>query len=115
MSFHDLRQFLDRLSARGQLLEVDAPIDPELESTALSLRALRANGPALLLHNPTGSAHPLLGNLFKQTARSSLKKELVILLKPTIVRNGDWSQDILQAQERIQAMQRSEGGSASAR
>ncbi len=58
---------------------------------------------------------PLLGNLFKQTARGTVKKELVILLKPTIVRNGDWSQDILQSQQRIQAMQRSEGGSASAR
>jgi len=58
---------------------------------------------------------PLLGNLFKQTARGTVKKELVILLKPTIVRNGDWSQDILQSQQRIQAMQRSEGGSASVR
>lgn len=72
MSFHDLRQFLDRLCARGQLLEIDAPIDPELESTALSLRALRANGPALLMHNPKGSAHPLLGNLFGHRARIEL-------------------------------------------
>lgn len=54
---------------------------------------------------------PLFGNLFKQTARVSVKKELVILLKPTIVRGGDWSQDILQSQERIQNMQRSSDGS----
>lgn len=58
---------------------------------------------------------PLLGNLFRQTGRSSAKKELVILLKPTIVKNADWSQDILQSQERIQRMQRSEGGMAEAR
>ncbi len=53
---------------------------------------------------------PLFGNLFKQTGRSSKKKELVILLKPTIVRGGDWSQDILQSQERIRGMQRGGGG-----
>ncbi len=64
---------------------------------------------------PAAGEIPLIGNLFKQTSRSSVKKELVILLKPTIVRNGDWSQDILQAQERIQGMQRSEGGTASIR
>ncbi len=54
---------------------------------------------------------PLFGNLFKQTGRSSKKKELVILLKPTIVRGGDWSQDILQSQERIRAMQRGDAAS----
>ena len=54
---------------------------------------------------------PLFGNLFKQTGRSSKKKELVILLKPTIVRGGDWSQDILQSRQRIQNMQRSDAGS----
>jgi MSHA biogenesis protein MshL len=64
---------------------------------------------------PAAGEIPFFGNLFKQTSRSSLKKELVILLKPTIVKNGDWSQDILQTQERIQAMQRSEGGTALAR
>jgi 4-hydroxy-3-polyprenylbenzoate decarboxylase len=72
MSFHDLREFLSRLSARGQLLEIDAPIDPELESTALSLRALQADGPALLMHNPVGSAHSLLGNLFGHRSRIEL-------------------------------------------
>lgn len=55
---------------------------------------------------PVAGEIPLLGNLFKQTARASVKKELVILLKPTIVRDGDWSQDILQSRDRIQAIQR---------
>jgi len=60
---------------------------------------------------PVAGEIPLLGNLFKQTARTSRKKELVILLKPTIVRNGDWSQDILQSQQRIQNLQRGSDGS----
>jgi 4-hydroxy-3-polyprenylbenzoate decarboxylase len=64
MSHHDLRGFLAQLEARGQLARVDEPVDPELESTALCQRALRAGGPALLMTQPAGSSHALLGNLF---------------------------------------------------
>lgn len=64
MSHHDLRGFLDALAARGQLRHVDAPVDPELESTALCRLALKRGGPALLMRNPVGSKHALLGNLF---------------------------------------------------
>jgi len=50
---------------------------------------------------------PLVGDALRQTNRSSQKTELVILLKPTIVQDGsDWSQDILSAQQRMQAMSR---------
>lgn len=55
MAFHDLREFLEHLSAHGQLLDIDAPVSPELESAALSLRALRESGPALRL-GATGTA-----------------------------------------------------------
>lgn len=72
MAFHDLRGFLRRLGERDQLMMVDAPVDPDLESTALCLRALRDAGPALLMRNPTGSAHPLLGNLFGHRRRIEL-------------------------------------------
>ena len=41
MSHHDLRSFLYRLERDRQLLRVQVPVDPHLESTALSLRALR--------------------------------------------------------------------------
>src|SRR5690606_28550258 len=72
MSFHDLRSYLDRLSARDDLLAIDAPVDPVLESTALCLRALREQGPALLMRQATGSRHPLLGNLFGHRRRIEL-------------------------------------------
>lgn len=53
---------------------------------------------------------PLLGSLFKHTNRISQKRELVILLKTTVVQGGnDWTQDVLQSRDRIQNMQR--GGS----
>jgi len=71
MAFHDLRQFLHHLGEHGQLCEMDAPVSAELESTALCLRALRADGPALLMNN-AGSAHPLLGNLFGHPRRIEL-------------------------------------------
>ena len=69
---HDLRAFLQHLSRHRQLVETDAPVDPELESTTLCLRALREGGPALLMHNATGSVHPLLGNLFGHRRRIEL-------------------------------------------
>ena len=49
MHYQDLRSFLARLQSDGQLLRVDAPVDTDLESTALCLRALREGGPALLM------------------------------------------------------------------
>ncbi|TAK55195.1 MAG: UbiD family decarboxylase [Gammaproteobacteria bacterium] len=64
MAFHDLRGFLDRLEATGRLRRVAEPVDPELESTAFCLRALKSGGPALLFERPRGSGHALLGNLF---------------------------------------------------
>ena len=64
MSYHDLRSFLASLEHDGRLARVTAPVDPDLESTSLCLRALREGGPALLMEAPTGSPHALLGNLF---------------------------------------------------
>lgn len=69
MAFHDLRAFLEHLERHRQLKRVTAAVDPELESTALSLRALRAGGPALLCENPVGSTHRLLCNLFGHRSR----------------------------------------------
>lgn len=69
MAFHDLREFLARLEARGDLKRVVAPIDPVLESTSFCLRTLKAGGPAVLFEQPAGAAHALLGNLFGHRRR----------------------------------------------
>ncbi len=69
MSHHDLRGFLARLERERHLARVAAPVDPHLESTALCLRALREGGPALLMEQPRGSTHALLGNLFGHRRR----------------------------------------------
>lgn len=64
VAFHDLRSFLRRLETTGGLLRVPEAIDPDLESTSLCQRALKAQGPALFFEQAKGSTHPLLGNLF---------------------------------------------------
>ena len=69
MAHHDLRSFLGRLEATGQLKRVTEPVDPVLESTAFCLRTLRAGGPALLFEHAGTSSHSLLGNLFGHRAR----------------------------------------------
>jgi 4-hydroxy-3-polyprenylbenzoate decarboxylase len=69
MAHHDLRGFLGQLERQGQLKRVAESVDPELESTALCLRAQREAGPALLFERPVGSSHALLGNLFGHRAR----------------------------------------------
>ncbi|GAB2490940.1 UbiD family decarboxylase [Arenimonas alkanexedens] len=72
MSHHDLRSFLATLSRHGQLQQVDAPVNPDLESTALCRLALRKAGPALLMTQPVDSRHALLGNLFGHRSRIEL-------------------------------------------
>ncbi|MBS4096047.1 MAG: pilus (MSHA type) biogenesis protein MshL [Sulfuricella sp.] len=48
---------------------------------------------------------PAVGNAFGQTKRASTKTELVILLKPTVVQDeSDWTRDILDTSQRVQAM-----------
>jgi MSHA biogenesis protein MshL len=45
---------------------------------------------------------PLVGNLFKQKKVTRIKSELVILLKPTVINNGqDWSEAVGESHERI--------------
>ena len=56
---------------------------------------------------------PGIGKLFGNSSRASQKRELVILLKPTVIRNethGDtqWNEDMRQTRQRVQHM--SKGG-----
>lgn len=48
---------------------------------------------------------PIVGNLFRNTNQVSQKRELVILLKPTVIHSQDsWADDILQSQQRIRKL-----------
>ncbi|MGS0743387.1 secretin N-terminal domain-containing protein [Glaciimonas sp. GG7] len=48
---------------------------------------------------------PLLGNLFRNNGRASQKRELVILLRPTVIQGEDsWEQDMLDSQRRLKSL-----------
>ena len=55
---------------------------------------------------PVAGDVPIIGALFHQTNRGSQKRELVILLKTTVVRgNSDWTQDVIESRQRIRQLQ----------
>ncbi|QBL10829.1 4-hydroxy-3-polyprenylbenzoate decarboxylase [Rheinheimera sp. D18] len=72
MKYKDLRDFIDQLEQRGELIRVKAEVDPVLEMTEIADRTLRAGGPAILFENPKGFKTPVLANLFGTTQRVAL-------------------------------------------
>ncbi|MGB1396857.1 MAG: 4-hydroxybenzoate decarboxylase, partial [Planctomycetota bacterium] len=65
----NLRTFLDELRSAGELVEVDAPVDPKLEVAEIHRRVIAAGGPAILFRNPKGARFPLVMNLFGNARR----------------------------------------------
>ncbi|MBD0317859.1 MAG: UbiD family decarboxylase, partial [Thermoleophilia bacterium] len=68
----DLRSWLDVLRREGELVEVEAEVDPYLEITEIVDRTVKRGGPALLFSNPKGAEHPLLINQFGTERRMAL-------------------------------------------
>jgi MSHA biogenesis protein MshL len=53
-------------------------------------------------HLPGTSDLPVVGNLFGNRSRSYAKRELVILVKPTVIKTEqDWAEDIERTRERM--------------
>jgi len=72
MKYRDLRDFLSKLDAAGELFRVQQPLSPRLEITALADAVLQASGPALLIEKPTGHSIPVLANLFGTPRRVAM-------------------------------------------
>jgi 4-hydroxy-3-polyprenylbenzoate decarboxylase len=70
--YRDLRDFIGRLEAEGELRRIGVAVDPNLEITEICDRTLKSEGPALLFEHPKGSSVPLLGNLFGTPRRVAL-------------------------------------------
>src|SRR5215218_8866117 len=68
----DLRDWIALLEREGELVRVDAEVDPDLEITEIVDRTVKAGGPALLFTNPKGSQRPLLINQFGTERRMCL-------------------------------------------
>ena len=67
--FSDLRSFVDALRQGGDLVEIEAEVDPRLEAAEIHRRVIAAGGPALLFRNLRGHDRPVVTNLFGSTAR----------------------------------------------
>ena len=72
MQYRDLRDFVARLEAQGELRRIGVEVDPRLEMTEICDRVLRAEGPALLFEKPKGHTIPVLANLFGTPRRVAL-------------------------------------------
>ncbi|MDH3991299.1 MAG: 4-hydroxy-3-polyprenylbenzoate decarboxylase [Gammaproteobacteria bacterium] len=72
MKYKDLREFIDMLEQRGELVRIQTEVDPKLEMTEIADRTLRAGGPALLFENPKGYSTPVLVNLYGTQQRVAL-------------------------------------------
>ena len=68
----DLRDWIALLEREGELVRVQAEVDPDLEITEIVDRTVKAGGPALLFEHPKGSSHPLLINQFGTERRMCL-------------------------------------------
>lgn len=72
MKYSDLRDFINQLEARNQLVRVKHEVDPRLEITEICDRTLKAKGPALLFENVKGHSVPVLANLFGTPERVAM-------------------------------------------
>lgn len=70
--FPDLRAFLTRLRAEGDLVEIAAPVDRNQEAAEIHRRVIAAGGPALLFTNVRDADFPLVTNLFGTPKRAAL-------------------------------------------
>ncbi|MEX2211562.1 MAG: menaquinone biosynthesis decarboxylase [Gaiellaceae bacterium] len=68
----DLREWIGLLEREGELVRVEAEVDPDLEITEIVDRTVKAGGPALLFEHPKGSEHALLINQFGTERRMCL-------------------------------------------
>ena len=53
---------------------------------------------------------PMLGGLFRQRDSETVKSELVILLRPVVVEEGTWEDELGQSRERMQRLRRERTG-----
>lgn len=68
----DVRDFISRLRAAGELVEVSAEVSSDLEITEITDRVSKERGPALLFTNVRGHSMPVLTNQFGSARRLAI-------------------------------------------
>lgn len=69
---NNLHEFIDTLQKHGQVQEITAEVDPNLELAEIHRRVIENEGPVLLFTNVKGSKFPVVTNLFGTRARVDL-------------------------------------------
>lgn len=64
MGYSNLRQCVQDLEVKNELIKIDQEVDPYLEVGAIQRRVFQAQGPALLFNRVKNSSFPMLGNLY---------------------------------------------------
>lgn len=72
MLVRDIRTLMNMLDKQGDLVVIDAEVDPHLEIAEIHRRVIAAGGPALLFTNPKGYDIPVVTNLFGTLPRVEL-------------------------------------------
>ncbi|WZO96726.1 UbiD family decarboxylase [Isosphaeraceae bacterium EP7] len=70
MGYRNLSDCVRDLERTGQLVTIEAEVDPCLEAAAIQRRVYQAQGPALLFKNVKGTPFPMLGNLYGTIERT---------------------------------------------
>lgn len=98
MKYHDLRDFITQLEARGELKRVSVEVDAKLEMTEICDRVLRAGGPAILFEKVKGHTMPVLANLFGTPERVALGMGV----------EGDWKEALREVGRTLSALKEPE-------
>ncbi|MDO4585321.1 MAG: UbiD family decarboxylase [Planctomycetia bacterium] len=64
MGYRTLQECVEDLERIGQLVRIDAEVDPYLEVAAIQRQVFAAGGPALYFSNVRGTRFPMVSNLF---------------------------------------------------
>lgn len=99
MGHRSTREVVADLEASGQLLRVDAEIDPRLEMAEIQRRVYAGGGPALLFTRPKGSRFPMASNLYGTIERTryifrdtlaAVRKLVELKIDPTALMRKPW-------------------------
>lgn len=72
MAYDSLAAFVRALGDAGELVTIEAAVDPRLEIAEITDRVVKAGGPALLFRNVRGSQFPVLTNQFGSERRIAM-------------------------------------------
>src|SRR6056297_1040403 len=67
--FTNIRDFINFLEQKNDLVRVKETVDPDLEINAIIDRLARTDGPAVVFESVKGSQMPVLGNVYSAYRR----------------------------------------------